>query len=886
MPEWVRIVRLRLAAQGEDPDRHRDVVEEIALHLDDVYQARKARGLSDEAARAAVERELNGLGTLLGATLRRRRRPFTGIRATDLLGDVRRGFRALRARPSASAVIVLTLAVGIGACTTVFSLFSTVLLRSLPFPESDRLVLVWEADKATPTRPSIVAGPVFEDWARMNQTLDAIGIWEYMTFNIAGEGEPEQRLGIRASASVFDTLRVAPALGRLFTPDEDAQGRRVVVLSDAVWRSQLAADPHALGKTLRLNGLPYEVVGVMPPTFAFPRRGVGGWIPMSFTEQDRGRSSHSFYVAGRLRDGVTFEAAQAEFAGIGATLAKQYSSNEDETSVVTRMSDLGITRLRSMLSTLLGAVALVLLIACVNVANLQLSQAVNRRREFVVRLALGAGLGRLSRQVLFEALALAFLGGVGGVGIAWLGTHSIGALVGPDFLDLPLRGPLTPAIDLSVLGFTLVVSLACALVFGLAPLAGARRGGLQVVLHGGARGTTRTAMGARRVLVAAEVALALVVLCGAGLLLKSLAGLLHVDPGLDPARVLSMQVSLPQEDTYGPAERKTFCEDLDRSVDEEGGLFVAHGATSHLPLSGANAGRGLTIEGRPEPPPDNRPNANYRITCPGYFKALGIPMVAGRDFTAADRNTGVVIINRVVAERYWPQQDPVGQRLKIGGFTSKNAWLTIVGVAGNVHHFGLESPPLREIYVPYGQSAWPVMNVVVKARGEITPAVQVALRDVLRRIDPSLPAASIRTMDAVIDGSMIWLTSFLRLLGVFAGVGLALAALGVYGVLVYYVSQRTRELGVRVALGAPHRAVVGLVLRQALWPVIAGIVVGAVGSYWTNRLLSDSLFQVTPGDPAVLAAIAGVLFLVGVVASWLPARRAASIDPLIALRDD
>ena len=583
---------------------------------------------------------------------------------------------------------------------------------------------------------------------------------------------------------------------------------------------------------------------------------------------------------------MTFEAAQAEFGGIGASLAKQYRDNEDETSVLTRLSELGIGRLRSMLSTLLGAVALVLLIACVNVANLQLSQAVNRRREFVVRLALGAGLGRLSRQMLFEALALALLGGAGGVAIAWLGTHSIGALLGPGFLDLPMRGPLQPAIDLSVLAFTLAVSLGCALLFGLAPLAGARRAGLQAVLHGGARGTTRTAMGARRFLVAAEVALALVVLCGAGLLLKSLAGLLHVDPGLDPKRVLSMQVSLPQADTYGPAERKTFCEDLDRSVGEAGAMFVAHGATSHLPLSGANAGRAFTIDGRPEPAQDNRPSANYRITCPGYFKTLGIPMVAGRDFTPADRTTGVVVINRVVAERYWPQQDPIGQRLKIGGYTSGNPWLTIVGVADNVHHFGLESPPLREIYVPYGQSAWPVMNVVVKARGEIAPAVQIALRDVLRRIDPSLPAASIRTMDAVIDGSLASLTSFLRLLGMFAGVGLALAALGVYGVLIYYVSQRTRELGVRVALGAPPGAVVGLVLRQSLWPMISGIVVGAVGSYWTNRLLSDSLFQVTPGDPAVLAAIAGVLLIAGALASWLPARRAASIDPLIALRDD
>jgi putative ABC transport system permease protein len=720
----------------------------------------------------------------------------------------------------------------------------------------------------------------------MNQSLESIGLWEYRIFNIAGAGEPEQRPGIRATVGLFDALRVQPALGRIFTAEEDAQSQRVVVLSDAVWRSQFAADPGALGKTLRLNGEPYEVIGVMPPTFQFPRYGIGGWIPMSFVAQDRERDSHSFWAAGRLRDGVTFESAQAEFAQIGAVLASQHRENEDETSVVTRMSDVGIARLRSMLSTLLGAVALVLLIACVNVANLQLSQAVNRRREFVLRLALGAGLGRLSRQLLFEALALALLGGAGGVAIAWLGTHSLGALLGPGFLDLPMRGELEAAIDLRVLAFTFAISIACALLFGLAPIVGVRRAGLQAALHGGSRGSTRTAMGARRLLVAAEVALALVVLCGAGLLLKSLAGLLHVDPGLDPARVLAMQVSLPQADAYGRAERQTFCADLDRSVAEEGLVFVAHGATSHLPLSGANAGRGFTIEGRPAPASDNRPSANYRVTCPGYFRALGIPMVAGRDFSPDDRKTGVVIINRLVADQYWPQQNPVGQRLKIGGYTSELPWLTIVGVAENVHHFGLESAPLREIYVPYGQSAWPVLTIIAKARGEITPAVQTAMRDVLRRIDPSLPAASIRTMDAVIDGSMTWLTSFLRLLGVFAGVGLALAAIGVYGVLVYYVSQRTRELGVRVALGAPRGAVVSMVLRQSLWPVLVGIALGALGSYWTNRLLSDSLFEVKPGDPVVLAAIACVLIVVGLTASWLPARRAASIDPLIALRED
>jgi len=884
------IVRQRLHAQGENPDHHPEIVEEIVAHLDDVHRGAKARGLGDAAADAAWLAELDDLGSLTKALHRRRRTVFAAdaptprTRFAHLGGDIRLAFRSMRTRPSYSAVVVLTLAVGIGACTTVFSLFNAVLLKSLPYPDADRLVLAWESDKATPTRQFIVAAPVYEDWARMNTTLASIGIWEYLTFNVAAGAEPEQRQGLRASPSLFAVLGVAPAIGRVFTDEEDRTAAKVAVISDGVWQSQFARDPQIAGKTMRLNGQTYEVIGVMPPTFEFPRRGFGVWIPMSFADRDRHRDSHSFFVAGRLRDGASVADANADFGRIGATLATSYPENEDETSVVTAMPEFGLTRLRTMLSTLLGAVALVLLIACVNVANLQIGHGLARRREFVVRIALGARLRRLARQLLIEASALALVGGLGGVAIAWFGTRSVDALLGRGFLDLPMRGAVIASIDAPVLLFTLAVSMTCALLFGLAPLAGIRRAQPQSLLLGGTRGVTRSGMTTRRLLVAVEVALALVVLCGAGLLLKSLASLLRVDAGLDPDRVLAMQVSLPQAAPYGPAERAAFCSDLDRSIASAPGLFTSHGATSHLPLSGANAGRGFVIDGRPAP--ENQGSGNYRITCPGYFGTLGIPLLEGRDFSPSDRRgaAAVVIVNKVIADRYFPKASAVGQRIRLT--VDEAPWLTIVGVAGNVRHFGLESAPQREIYVPYGQASWPVMNIVVKSRAEISTASRDALRETLRRIDPALPAASILSMTTVVDGSMTWLTSFLRLLGVFAVIGLALAGIGVYSVLGYYVSQRSRELGVRVALGAPRRSIISLVLRQSLWPVVAGIVTGLIGSYWSNRLISGSLFGVTPTDPGVMTAIAVVLLVIGLAASVAPASRAARVDPIRALRDD
>jgi putative ABC transport system permease protein len=890
MPEWTKLVRTRLAdARVADPSA--DIVDELSLHLEETYRAALAAGRTPEAARAAAEAELADIGAVARAA-RTRRRPATRAGAPrrrwvgGLVGDLRQAIRLLRGRKGASATIVLTLAVGIGACTAVFSIVRAALLQPLPYSDPDRLVLLWEGDDDDPESTYIVAAPVYEDWRARNRTLEHLGIWEFRRFNVAAGTEPEHVRGIRMSASLFDVLRVAPALGRTWTPEEDQSGRRVAVISDAIWRSQFASAPDVLARRIRLNDAMYDVIGVMPPGFEFPQQGSGVYVPIAFDTRDRIRDSHSFFVAGRLRHDVALEQARDDFARIGRALGEEYSENRGEASRVTLMADLGVGTLRTMLTVLFGAVVFVLLIACVNVANLQIGLAVSRRREFATRAALGAGPGRLAGQVLIESLVLAAGGLAGGVVLAWVGTRGLDAVLGPQFLTFWFRGQVPVVLDGGVLIFATGLSLASALLFGLAPLAGVRHGTLQPMLREGTRHSTRPGLSVRRVLVATEVALALVVLCGAGLLIRSIATLLRVDPGLDPTNVVTLEVALPQDDTYGPAVRATFCESLARSGATP--VFASVGAVSHLPLSGANAGRGITIEGRPAPAPNQGASAAYRITCPGYFRTLGIRIVAGRDFSLRDlqNGDGVVIINRVTAERYWPNENPIGRRLKIGGYSSRAPWLTVVGMVENVRHFGLEAEPVREIFVPYGQAAWPTMTLVARTAGLPTAAAQRELRDVLRRTDPSLPAAKIQPMTAVVEGSIGRRASFMRLLVIFASMGLLLAAVGVYGVLAYYVSQRTRELGVRVALGATRRMVVLLVLRQAFVPISAGLAIGMLGSVWTSRLLADLLFQVEPGDPAVTAAIVTLLAGVGLAASWIPARRASALDPVVALREE
>jgi len=622
---------------------------------------------------------------------------------------------------------------------------------------------------------------------------------------------------------------------------------------------------------------------VMPASFRFPLDATVVWTPIAFNEEDQGRNSHSFLAAARLKQGISFAAAQAELTALARALARQYpESNGKNTATITPMTDQGLQQLRPTLLALMGAVALVLAIACVNVANLLLAQSTARGREFAIRAAIGASRGRLAAQMMTEALIIAALGGAAGVAVALGCTRLLAELLRGTIGAVPFRDVEAIHVDRLVLAFTAGLSLLTGLVFGLAPIAGLRRG--SDLKASGDRGTTGRMTVMRGVLVGTEVALALIVLVGAGLMVKSLVKLLRNDPGLDPSNVLVVTMSLPQPDFYGPPVRKTFCDAVTERVGSLPGVRAV-GAISHLPLTGMNAGRSFSIEGK-TPPPGENASASYRLTCPGYFEAMGIRLLQGRDFDARDATEapGVAIINEATAKRYWPGEDPIGKRFKLGRRESPSPWMTVVGVVANTRNFGLDDDTSRRlIFRPYSQSAWPVMTIVAKTAAD--PAgFATGVRSALQRIDPDLPVNLTTTMTAIERASTGSRRFPLELLGAFGAVALALAIVGVYGVVSCLVNQRTREIGIRVALGARRGQVMALVVSGAMRPVLGGIAAGGIGAVFAARLLGTLLYDVQPGDPAVLGTIGGVLALAGIAASLVPGMRATRVDPITVLR--
>ena len=892
MPDWKAFVRARLAVRM---DQYEDVVDEVAQHAETVFDRLRAEGASESQAAAAVEEELKGISALARAARARaaRRPPLPAPEAgrfrlmTSFAADLSYALRRLAANPGFSGIAIVTLALGIGANTAIFSVVNALLLTPPPFEDPARLVMVWETSANNPRDSYIVSAPNWKDWQAQSTTLQDFSIWEVLSFNLSGEAEPEQVPGLRVSSSAFRMLGVAPQLGRTFTAAEDEPGHRVVVISDALWKRRFGADPAVVGRTLRLNGEPYEVIGVMPRSFRFTHAGHAVWTPIQFNELDGERSAHSFFAAARIKDGVSFDTAEAEIRAIGQRLAGIHPQNRGEGATITRMDSLGVEPLHPTLVALTATVAFVLLIACVNVANLMLAQAASRRREFAICAALGAGRGRLAMQLLAEGLLLAVAGGAAGVLLAAFGTTALAESLPPAIRFAPFRNAGTVPLDGRVLGFTSAIALVTGILFSLAPMFGAARTQPGATLKATAdRGGTMRLPLLRHGLVAVEIALAVVVLFAAGLMIKSVARLVAVDPGLDPANVLLMDIALPQPDFYGPPRRTTFCADVQRELASLPGVRSV-GAISHLPLSGANAGRGLTIEGRPTPAPGEGWSASYRLTCPGYFATLGIPLIRGRDFTEQDTTSSspVVIINEELARRYFANEDPVGQRLKIGGAQSVLPWMTIVGVSGDVRHFGLENPIRREMFRPYSQAAWPSMTIAIKTAVEPLTLV-TAGKAALSRIDPDQPVSRPRTMESVVADSIGGRTFPMVLLAIFSAVALTLSAVGVYGVVSYLVSQRTREMGIRVALGAGRHQVMRLVVGGSLRPVGAGLAAGIAGAMLSARLLSTLLYSVTPSDPSVLAGIVAILGTTAAVACWLPSRRAATVDPIVALREE
>ncbi|HEV3278768.1 MAG TPA: ABC transporter permease [Terriglobia bacterium] len=808
------------------------------------------------------------------------------------LQDVRYGLRNLARNPGFTIVAMLTLALGIGANTTIFSVINATLLKPVPFPDPDRLVLVFETSGKGPDNYNIVSAPNYWDFKRENHVFEDIAIFDSggRGYNLSATGtkqEPEQVSGLRVSASFFPLLGVKPFLGRTFAPEEETLGRdREVVLSYGLWKRRYGGDPALVGHTVKIDGEDFTVIGVMPREFQWqfwsgPRQ---LWVPVGYTQTDYGRSDHSFLAFARLKPGVTVAQARSEMETIGSHLAERYpKENAGGGGTVLPMADFNMEGIRQTMLALLAAVGFVLLIACVNVANLLLARGAARQKEFAIRRALGAAGSRIARQLLTESLLLALLGGAGGFLLAAWSGQLLFRVFQLDQMQLPMREVDSISIDGRVFGFALLVSCLTGILFGLAPALSALRGDVNEPLKEGGRGSTEGGTGRlRQALVASEVALALVVLCGAGLMIKSMTRLLGVDPGLNPKNVLTMYMSVPQEIIYnGPPGLPRFCEDLDEHVSGIPGV-VSVSAVAHLPFEG-NAGRDFQIEGQPPAEPGHTPGANYTVACPNYFRTMGVPILKGREFNHQDTlgSPGVIVINETLARKYWPKQDAVGRAIRLGG--SGGPRLTVVGVAGDVHHTGLDADVQPQFFRAYTQAGWPIMNVVVRtasAPGTFTAPIKRAIADFL----PDRPVSEAATMEDVVHDSTGSRRFPMMLLAGFAVLALVLASVGIVGVVSYSVAQRTHEIGIRMALGARTVDVLRLVLKGSMVWVLVGISLGIAGSFGLTRLLGGLLYGVRPTDPVVLGSVSALLASAALLASYLPARRAAKVDPMDALR--
>ena len=808
-----------------------------------------------------------------------------------LLQDVRFGLRNLARNPGFTIMAVVTLMLGIGANTTIFSVINSTLLRPL-VPDPDRLVLVWQTFGKDPKNINIVSAPNFWDFKRESRSFSSMAIFDsagrgYNLSSTGGKQDAEQVLGLRVSAEFFNVLGIKPMLGRTFLTEEETLGRdREVVLSYGLWKGRYGGDPSLLGHTIRVDGDDFTVVGVMPPGFEWqfwsnPRQ---LWVPVGYTKTYFGRGNQSFLAIGRLKPGITEAQARSEMAAIGSHLRKQYPDDDANMSgTVTPLADFDMQHIRTVMFALLAAVAFVLLIACVNVANLLLARGAARQKEFAIRRAIGAAGWRISQQLLTESVLLSIAGGIAGVLFASWGSQVMLHVFKLNSLDLPMRPIDSIPMDGRVFAFAFIISLATGLLFGIAPALSVLRGNFNEALkEGGRTGATSAKNRLRHALVATEVALALVILCGAGLMIRSMSRLMGVDPGLNAHDVVAMTMSVPQEAIYvGPPGLPRFCQDMEEHVGAVPGVLSV-GAVGHLPFEG-NAGRSFQIEGRPAADPANMPGASYSVACPNYFRTMGIPIIRGREFTAQDTlsSPGVIVINEAMARRFWPKEDPVGKAIRFG--RSDGPRLTIAGIYGDVHYQGLDVPVNPQFMRPYPQAGWPIMNPVVRTAN--APALFVSsIKKAMLDAFPDRPVSNIQMMETVVHDSSSSRRFPMLLLSAFAVLAMALAAIGIVGVVGNTVVQRTQEIGIRRALGAQTFDVLRLMVSGSMAWVFIGLVIGAAGSVGLTRLMTGLLYDVRPFDPLVIGAVSLMLAVVALLASYLPARAATKIEPVIALR--
>ena len=803
------------------------------------------------------------------------------------MNDLRYSIRVLLKNPAFTAMALITLALGIGVNTAIFSVVDSVLLRPLPLKDPDRVVSIWEHGLRYGGGTNEMAPANYFDLRDQSHMLEDAGAFGDLNVNLTGEGEPERIDGQLVTANVFKLLGVEPALGRTFSPDEDRVGQEhVVVLSDALWRRRFNGDRSIVGRSLMLNAESHTIVGVMPPNFFFPVRETELWTPWAMEpEQAKGRGDHYLRVIGRLKPGATIDQANAEVESIAGRLSSEYPrTNESLGFLVRSFHEDYVGNLRSPILILFAAVALVLLIACANVANLLLAQATTRRREIAIRVALGARRIAIIRQVLVESLLLAGGGGVLGViGAVW-GVQWLSRLTPQSLSKLQ-----TVSVDARVFVFTLGVTMLTALVFGAVPAFHASRSNPGDTLSESGRDMAGGLSGrfARRVLVVAEVAVAVVLLVGAGLLIRSFQRLRHVEPGFRSDNLLTMRTVLPYSKYSKPEQRRAFYDEVLRKVEGLPGVESA-GMITFLPLSFTGMNFNFSIEDRPAPSDMELPFALYRVVSPNYFRAMGIPLQRGRFFDSRDVADAppVILINRRLAEHFWPNEDPTGKRLKIGPADSPNAWAAVVGVVGDVQQEALNREQKFELYVPYAQERRGFVaprDLVVRTAGD-PQAVAGAVREAVWSVDKDQPVSNIKTMEQVVGTAVSRERFQTLLLALFATLALVLACVGLYGVISYAVVQRTHEIGVRIALGAKPADVLRLVINQGMALTLIGLVLGVAVSFAVTRVMSEMLFGVTATDPLTFAGVPVVLGVIAFLACYIPARRATKVDPLVALR--
>ena len=880
---FLRIFLSRLLGLLRKRPLERDLDAELRSHLEMLTDQNIRRGMNPQEARHAARREFGGLEQTKASYNDQRGIPFL----ETFLQDLRFGLRVLAKNPGFTAVAILTLALGIGANTAIFSVTEAVLLRSAPFPQPAQLVMVWE-DVHLPNYQNDQDTPApgnFADWRSRNTVFSSMAAIGYRSWNLTGNGEPVRIEGEAFSADIFPALQTYPILGRAFTPEEDSPGApHVALLGYGLWTNRFGADPDIVGKTIRLDEKSYAVIGIMPQSFRFPDPDDQVYVPLALSkEQLANHGSHFLRVVGRLKPGITFSQAQAEMEIIARRLTAEHP--DSNTGVGVRLISLRDQRAGNMRPPLLmlSCVAgLLLLMVCANVANLLLARASVRGRELAIRSALGASRTRVLRQLLVESLLLALLGGMLGLAFAFWGVNALRGYA-------PAEQNLAEVHLNAIVGtFNLGVSILAGLVFGLLPaIQSTRREPIAALQEGGRGSGSGARIRTRGLLVVVEMALGVIVLVGAGLLLRSFVLLEQIPLGFQPENVLTLRIIVRGPRYSKLPELTNFYQQASDRIRAIPGVREV-GAISFLPLTLQGRTTGITVEGQAPPAPGQLPFADFRSVSPGYFETMRIPLLRGRGFSWDDAPESplVLIVSETMARSFWPNGDAIGKRVKLGPAGGDDPWITVVGIVSDVHQLELIGRPRAAMYFPASQDAGTgdtLRDWVIRASGEPT-AITSAVRSAVWGIDPSLPISRIQTMDRVRSNYLGPQQFNLVLVGLFGALALILAAVGLYGVAAYSVAQRSREIGIRVALGAQPREILRLVVGQGAKLALLGLAIGTFVALALTRLISSLLYGIGAHDPLTFVAVAALLLLVAVAASYIPARRAMRVDPVVALR--